>query len=409
MKILIIGLNYYPELTGIGKYTGEMAEWLAKQGHDIRVICAPPYYPQWQIDAAYLPNRYRCESANGVVVFRIPLWVPRKPSGLSRIIHLLSFSFLALPKMFAQVRWRPDVVWMVEPPIASAPFVLLLGRITKAKTWLHIQDFEVDAAFGLGLVKSAKLRKFIERGESWIMRKFDVVSSISSKMLARLSAKGVQEHVIRGFPNWADISNICPLGRPSKFRELYKIKPETVVALYSGNMGKKQGLETLAGAARLLAADDRVFFVFCGQGAGREDFEDQCKDLTNVLFLDLQPVDLLNELLGLADIHLLPQRGDAADLVMPSKLTGMLASGRCVIAGATSSSELGRVVMQDARCGLIVNPDDAPALASAVIELAGSAELRESMGKLGREFAEQHLSRDGILTRFNEDLQNLIK
>ena len=115
MKILFYGINYAPELTGIGKYTGEMAEWFAAQGHEVRVITAPPYYPAWKVSEGY-SNSYTTEKLNNVTVLRTPLWVPHQPSGLKRLIHLASFALSSLPVLFKQWFWKPDVVWVVEPP-----------------------------------------------------------------------------------------------------------------------------------------------------------------------------------------------------------------------------------------------------------------------------------------------------
>ena len=129
---------------------------------------------------------------------------------------------------------------------------------------------------------------------------------------------------------------------------------------------------------------------------------------SNVRFLDLQPLERLSELLGLADIHLLPQRADAADLVMPSKLTGMLASGRPVVATASPHTELGRVVSQGAGCGLIVPPEDAAAMANAVMALADDPVLRAQMGASGRAYAERELDRDEVLGRFERQLRDLV-
>ncbi len=93
MKILIYGINFSPELTGIGKYTGEMASWLELSGHDIAVITAPPYYPKWQVSDGYSTKLYRFENKNDIDVVRCPLYVPKNPNTVSRLIHLLTFSF----------------------------------------------------------------------------------------------------------------------------------------------------------------------------------------------------------------------------------------------------------------------------------------------------------------------------
>lgn len=402
VKILLYGINFAPELTGIGKYTGEMATWLAASGHEVRVVTAPPYYPEWAIQSGYSALRYGRESLSGVTVFRTPLWVPNKPTGLRRIVHLASFAVASFPAVLMQWRWRPDVVWLVEPPLVCAPAALFLARLCRATTWLHIQDYEVDAAFELGLLKGQRIRKAVSALERWMMRRFDRVSTISERMLERALSKKIDATRLLMVPNWADISTIKPLQTASPYRVELGIDPHVIVALYSGNMGAKQGLEVLAHAAELLRGNRSIQFVFCGTGSGRADLEVRCCNLPNVHFLDLQPVERLGDLLGLADIHLLPQRADAADLVMPSKLTGMLSSGRPVVATAHAHTELGRVVV---RCGLLVSPENALALAQAIQKLAENPVLRADLGARARAHAEQHIGRDAVLCKFEKDLE----
>lgn len=409
MKILLYGINFSPELTGIGKYTGEMAQWFAEQGHEVRVITAPPYYPAWKVSEGY-QNAYVTEQWNGVTVYRTPLWVPSQPSGIKRLVHLASFALSSLPTLYKQWTWKPDVVWTVEPALMCAPAAVTFAKLNGAKSWLHVQDYEVNAAFDMGLIKAKWLRGFVESCERWLMRCFDRVSSISSQMLKLARAKGMDAHNIISFPNWVDISAIQPLKDVSPYRKELKISDDKIVTLYSGNMGGKQGLEILAEAARLIQEQniENIQFVFCGNGAGRADLEQECQELKNVIFLDLQPFERLGELLGLADIHLLPQRADAADLVMPSKLTGMLASGKSVIATAVTDTELGHVITESAKCGLIVEPENGYALAQAIIKLAQDEESRVVYGKNGRAYAENKLSKDKILRNFEVDLLKLI-
>ncbi len=146
-------------------------------------------------------------------------------------------------------------------------------------------------------------------------------------------------------------------------------------------------------------------FVLCGNGAGRADLVARCQGLTNVRFLDLQPAERLPDLLATADIHLLPQRADAADLVMPSKLTGMLASARAVVATAHTGTELANVVQT---CGLVVPPEDPAALAQAIHTLALDAALRERLGAAGFAYTQAHLDREAVLQRFEADVEQLI-
>jgi colanic acid biosynthesis glycosyl transferase WcaI len=210
MKILLCSLNYNPELTGIGKYTGDFAAWLAANGHEIRVVTAPPYYPEWRVSSGYSAFMYRFEILSGAYVCRCPLWVPVKPSGLKRLIHLATFAVSSLPVMLRQAIWRPDVVWVVAPAFFSAPGAWLTARLCGAPVWLHVQDYEVDAAFDLGLLKGPWLKRLVLGMERWMFRRFDVVSTISTRMKDRALAKGVEPARAVLFPNWVDISAIHP-------------------------------------------------------------------------------------------------------------------------------------------------------------------------------------------------------
>ena len=142
MRVLIYSLNYEPELTGIGKYSGEMARWLARSGCDVRVVTGFPYYPEWVVKDGFRSNWFRRECLDGVDVIRCPLWVPSKPSGIKRIVHLASFAFSSFFGLLASVRWKPDLVWVVVPAYFCAPGALVLAKVCKAKSWIHIQDFE---------------------------------------------------------------------------------------------------------------------------------------------------------------------------------------------------------------------------------------------------------------------------
>jgi len=397
MRILVVTTNYHPELTGIGKYNGEMAEWLAKRGHEVKVVTAPPYYPEWSVAPGYSSWKFTKERYVGVDVLRCPLYVPRKPRALTRLLHLFSFSLTSLPAtLWYGAVWRPDVVFVLEPPLMCAPAALLARFLAGGKSWLHVQDFEVDAAFELGIVRTKWARSFAESVERWLSNRFDRVSTISGRMLDRLRRKGIPEDKIVFFPNWVDHDFIYPLGRPGAYRAQLNIPNDKILLLYSGNMGEKQGLEMVVEAARMLQDDPRYIFLFCGKGAVRDRLEAEARGLKNVSFMDLQPVSRLNELLNSADVHLLPQRADAEDLVMPSKLTAMLASGKPVIAAARTGTEVSDLV---SRCGLVVTPGDAAQLCAAISELGQSAKLRGQLGGVGRKYAVQCLGIDHILEK----------
>lgn len=395
MKILIVAINYAPELTGIGKYVGEMSDGLAAQEFAVRVVTAPPYYPSWRIASEYRPVRYTREQRGAVTVFRCPLYVPAQPTAVRRIVHLLSFAISSLPLILWQaIVWRPRIVFVVEPPFLCAPIALVAAWLARARTWLHVQDFELDAAFQLGFLRSARLRAAIAATERWLLRRFDRVSTISPGMARTLASKGVAEQRRFLFPNWVDTEAIRPESRVNALRAEIGIPADRTVVLYSGNLGQKQGLEVLVEAARLLADDPSLLFLICGDGPLRPAIEAAAAELGNLRLAPLQPLARLSELLGIADLHALPQRADVEDLVMPSKLTAMMASGRPVVAGARPGSEVAGLV---ACAGRVVAPGDAAAFAAAVRELAADPVLRDRCGCAARAIALRTWDKRSIL------------
>ncbi len=411
MRILINGINFAPELTGIGKYSGEMAAYLAEKGHEVRVVTAPPYYPQWGVLPGYSPYAYRKEVWQGVTVYRCPLWVPDcsgggRLGGIKRILHLASFALSSMPVTLAQAAWRPERVIVLAPSIFNAPVAWLTARLAGGKAWLHIQDFELDAARQLNLVsaKDGFFYRVAQAAETTLYRSFDHVSTISNRMLELLWKKGEPRERTSLFPNWVDTRLIYPIPGYNPLRRELGIEDNCRVVLYSGNMGQKQGLEVLVEAARILQDKTGWLFLLCGEGAARSQLEALAAGMANVRFLPLQPLERLNELLNLADIHVLPQSSGAADLVMPSKLGGMLASGKPVIATACLGTELANVV---ATLGVVILPGRPDLLAEAIRDLGREPQRTGELGQRSLEFVKTTWERDIVLEQFQSSLMAL--
>src|SRR5450432_891073 len=163
MRVLIHSINFSPELTSTGKYAGELAEWLAARGHEIRVVTTPPHYPQWKVFHGYSSWRFTREKGvpGGVDIFRCPVWIPRMPRGLQRLLYLGSFFLSSFPVMLAQAFWQPDAVLLIEPTLFGCPQTLALAWLSGSVTWLHVQDFEIDVAFELADLSSPLLRRWV--------------------------------------------------------------------------------------------------------------------------------------------------------------------------------------------------------------------------------------------------------
>src|SRR5258708_24961140 len=320
MRILIYSANFAPEPTGIGKYSGDMALWVADHGHEVRVVCAPPYYPTWQVDKKYRWPLYRRERWRGVDVWRAPLWVRKSPNGLTRILHLLSFAITSFPVMLWQIAWRPDVVLTVAPAFMCAPAGLLTAWMCRAKRWLHLQDFEVDVAFRMGLLKGRLLQRIALRMERSLLRRFDTVSTISGRMMERLRTKGVIAGKTRYLPNWVDLSRIKP-PKNGSYRTELGIPEDAIVVLFSGTLSGKQGLMVIPEAAKLLRSRRDIVFVVCGDGGIKPELETAAAGLPNVRFMPLQPPPRGPHPLATAHTHLIAPTPDASQPVHYSEFS----------------------------------------------------------------------------------------
>ncbi len=404
MNVLVIGLNYAPEPVGIGPYTAGMAEALVKAGHAVTVLCANPYYPGWSVDPAYSGLRPRRSCENGVEVVRLPIYVPRRPDGPRRVLHHLSFAAALCPAAIVQApRARPDVVIGIAPSLLSTLVARMVARLTGARLWLHVQDFEVGAALATGLLAGkGVLARLATAFERWSLRA-DRVSTISPQMCEGLARRGVAAERIVEFRNWAAVDEVRPLTTPSGYRSAWQIERRHV-AVYSGTLANKQGLELILAAARRLRHRRDLAFVICGEGPRRDALVAAAADLDNVWFHPLQPRERLSDLLGLASVHLLPQIAGAADLLLPSKLTNMLASGRPVLAAAAPGTGLAREVEG---CGLTVDPGDEAAFAQGIVRLIDDPALCARFGRAARARAERRWSRAPILAKFERQLREL--
>lgn len=408
MKILILGLNYYPEVTGIGKYTGEACEWLANKGHEVRVITTPPYYPDWSIGKGYKSYIYKKEKVQGVEVVRCPLYVPKLPSTVKRIFHLLSFAMSNLPILaYNLILWRPCVLIYVVPTFFCAPLTILLCKLLRVKCWIHFQDFEICAMFGAGMGKNLRwISKYAHILQSFITRRFDIVSTISRAMCRSAKNKEVSKDEVFLFPNWVDVNFLNTSSDRYYFRRKWGISEKHKVVLYSGNLGLKQGLELLIDVARKLENKKDILFVVVGEGAFKTELLKLSKDLSNIQFYPLQPYSLLPKLLRMADIHLILQKKGTADALLPSKLTGILSIGGRSIVTAEETTELGQLILENEGLATLIPPEDVIALQVTIEKMCADKEY-SGVNDVARAYAVENMSKDAVLNMFEEKLLQL--
>lgn len=408
MRILVYGINYYPELTGIGKYTTEMCEWLARQGYEVEVITSLPYYPEWEVHPEYKGKGFHTEIINAVKVHRGPFYVPRAVSGYTRLLH--DFSFL-LSSGWHWIRMlfkrKFDVVLCIYPPLPIGIFPLLYKWLKGTPYVFHIQDLQVDAARQLGIIRRKGLLKFLEGFERYFMRRANMVTTISEGMRKKVLAKGIAEDKLRLFPNWVDTRALFPYDQEEKpaLKEKYGYRAWDKVVLYSGNLGEKQGLDTLLHAAAI--AQERkseLKFFIVGEGAVKKKLlELKAKlQLKNVRFAPLVAKKELPDLLNMADLHVILQKKGATDLVMPSKLSGILACGGVPLIAAEAHSSLRRLI-EGYQMGISTDAENELSLLYCIEQYFQEGE-KPDYAAHAADYARQHLCSQGVLANFEQDL-----
>jgi colanic acid biosynthesis glycosyl transferase WcaI len=408
--LAILSYNYAPEPTGIPFYNTGMATWFAAHGWRVTVHAGIPHYPWWRVPDDYARRDYRCgrgdEVMDGVEVQRVRHFVPAPPvSGKARMRLDASYLWRTFLRGFTQRR-RPDVLVVVAPPFLGGLLGLFLGWRHRIPVCWHVQDLQVDAALELNMLPR-RLGGMLLWLERLILARVDLVTTVSQAMRRRLQAKCRTRRPVAMFPNWADATAMRPWTGANRYRQEWGVGDATPVVMYSGNLGRKQGVDVLLEAVTHLRVPHLL--VIAGEGAERGDLERRAQELglNRVRFVPLVPAERLAEFLSAGDLHCIPQRRAAAGLVMPSKLLNLMAVARAVVVTAPAGSDLAEVVAE-AGCGAAVEPEDPRRLGEALERLLHDADTRRSSGLAGRRFVQAAYGADTVLGGFAGRLTRMI-
>lgn len=383
MKVLILSINYWPEVTGIGAFTTYRAEHLAAAGHDVEVCTTFPYYPAWKVPEEYSKRWGLTEKRNGVRIVRSRAYIPNPVTSIKRI--LFEASFVAGVTLSGLKRKRPDVMLVVSPPLGLAAPAILLSRLWGVPYIFDVEDLQPDSAADLKMLPRWAV-KLLYKVESAAYRHARLVTTLTPSMKLRIVAKGLAEDKVALVEPRMDESLIeLPTEEGDAFRSKYGLEDKFLVT-HSGNMGVKQGLDVIVDAAALGRADGSTLFLCVGDGAecGRIKRRAAELELGNVSFLPLLDAKEFRGLLAASDICLVTQQQSVSEIAFPSKIVTYLAAGRPVIASLDPKCEVAQV-MRESGAGKVVAAGDAAALLDAIHALR-RGNLREA-GENAREYA----------------------
>lgn len=395
---LLLTQYYWPELIGSGPYCTAIAEGLAVAGRKVMVLTNRPHYPENFVFPSYRDGERDRESTGGVVIERMPPRLSNRHGAKARIVRDVSFFMRGLWALLTHRARRSELVVCLCPSILT----VLLGSLA-VRPHGHligiVHDIESGIAGGLGMVKNRAALRLMRRFERFVLNRCACVFVLSDQMRRKLAASGVRSS-IGILPIWVDTTSVRP--------RLIAPGPE-VLALYSGNLGKKQALHQVIDLAELLQNyRSRVRVVIRGEGseAQRLHREVRIRRLGNVEFRPLLPPSQLSAGLAEGDIHLVPQDDRAADFAVPSKVYAVMAAGRPIVATARAGGALDEL-SRESQAIVRVDPGDIKGMAFAVLSLAADRELRESLGKHGREFVVARHDKAHVLHEFVSALDRL--
>jgi len=407
-RILLIGYNFYPELTGIGKYSGEMMDWLAGKGYDCTVITTYPYYPHWKVQEPYYKSRfwYQTEvknymSGGRLTICRCPMYVPAKPTGLKRILLDASFlvsAFFKLLQLLPAAKF--NLVVAVTPSFQFGLLGVLYKKLRQSRFVYHVQDMQIEAAKELNMINNERIIKVLFKAEAFICKHADCVTSISTGMVEKLEQKTKRKVLL--LPNWADTRLFFPLKDRRRIKANFNFDPTDKIILYSGAIGEKQGLDAILHAAAELSQQPECKFIICGSGPYKAKLQTMAAELrlTNVFFMPLQPMEKFNSFLNLADVHLVIQKANTGDLVMPSKLTTILAVGGLAVITANPGTSL-HTMVQEHGLGILVEAENQLALNEGLRQaLNGDSQM---MTAKVHAYAQKYLSIEKIMHSFETE------
>lgn len=400
MNITIISNNYFPEDSGIGLYSTGLSEFLAAD-HQVKVIAATPYYPQWKIYPDYRDKpTFSSEIINGVEIFRFKQYTPENPTLKGRILQMLHFFFGSLRNAF-KIK-KNDVVIVIMPFTVSVVLGWFIKKLRGGKLWIHIQDFEFDAAFETGISsKKGFFSKLVFKIESMLLNRADYVSTISQGMLKKLQSKSTSQTYY--FPNWIDYNKINPA--TANVSEIFKKDQFNI--LYSGNIGAKQDWDFFIEFAKECSAVKNVHITLIGDGAKCEDVVNTIGSFENISYYPPVRYEELNDVLCTADLHILFQKDTVVDTVMPSKILGMMASARPSLVTGYEESEV-KTNFEISQGGFYYSGNEKMKNCIETVQrLSENSDLCIATGDNARKFIIEQYSIEKILGNFQQKIESL--
>jgi putative colanic acid biosynthesis glycosyltransferase WcaI len=396
-RLLVFNQYYWPGIEATAQLLTELCEALAREA-DVRVVTGVLHGHEDE------PRRH---VHNGVEIERVPSTSYERSKLLARAANYASYLSNAL--VFGLRGPRPDVVLCMTDPPVVADVALLVARRYRAPLVVISQDVFPEIAVQLKRLENPLVMWVLRALVSAYLRRADRVVAIGETMRRRLEAKGARPERLHVIPNWVDTKRLTPLGKETQWAREWGFD-ERFVVMHSGNVGHAQDLDSLVRAATFLRDVDDLVIPIIGTGARHAELKALAErlEVQQVLFLYYQNRRVLPQSLSAADVHVVGLAPGLAGYVVPSRLYGILAVGRPVIAAADAESETAEVV-ERVGCGIVIPPGRPEVLARTIRDAHDGVYDLQAMGARGREWVEREADRSVALRRYRDLLMELAR
>lgn len=406
MHILFLTHYFPPEVNAPASRTYENAKRWIKEGHKVTVITCAPNHPNGVIYAGYKNLLWQWHELDGISILRVKTYLSANKGFAKRILNYLSYMVSAI--VFCCLVKKADVVVSTSPQFFCGLAGYFVSRIKRRPWVLEIRDLWPESIIAVGAVTNRKVIDLLEGLETWMYRKADRVIALTNAFKRHIANRGVNPERIAVITNGADLEQFQLLPKENGFRKEHGLTGKFVVS-YVGTHGMAHGLDTIFQTAENMKVHQDVVFMLVGDGAERERLLQRKEEvgLGNIIMLPQQKKEKMPEIIAASDVCMvLLKKTDLFKTVIPSKIFEAMAMERPIILGVEGES---KEIIQEGACGLCIEPENAKALADAVLKLFENSDLAAELGRNGKSFVAKRYDREKLALEYLELLESTVE